>query len=172
MDAFSDRFQSALRSRLPGLLPHLRPAPDGESVELRLAAPSGHGELFVTTAGGEVTVGFGPWHGHYEEHDYWAADDESQGEPFERVLTLLAYFLRDLVVIRVWTKGGVYAGSGPWHWWFGDQACRAECLGDHYAMLSWTGRGDLLPPVPVDPEQRRRWLAGRSGGKSAEAPGR
>jgi hypothetical protein len=158
MDAFSERFVNAVRSRLPGLLPHLRPASDGESVELRLTAPSGHGNLFVTTAGEEVTVGFGPWHGHYEEVDCWPSDGAPRSTPFERVLTLLADFLRDLVVIRVWTRGGHYAGSGPWHWWYAGEGCRADCPGDHYALLSWSGRGDLLPPVPVDPEERRRWL--------------
>jgi hypothetical protein len=158
MDAFSERFANVLRFRLPALSPHLRPGLDGESVELRLRAPSGHGDLSVTTAGGEVTMGFGQWHGHYEELDCWPGDDSPRGEPFERVLTLLADFLRDLVVIRVWTRGGHYAGSEPWHWWYSGQACRAACTGDHYSMISWTGRGDLLPPVPVDPEEQRRWL--------------
>jgi hypothetical protein len=127
-------------------------------MELRLPAPSGHGDLCITTKGGEVTVGFGPWHAHYEEAEFWAIDESPQGEPFERVLAMLAAFLRDLVVIRVWTKDGQYAGSGPWHWWYSSEACRANCLGDHFSLLSWTGRGDLLPPVPVDPEQARRWL--------------
>ena len=158
MDEFSRRFIEATRARLPGLAPHLRPAADGESVELSLPAPSGHGELFVSTAGEEVTVGFGPWHGHYQEVDYWSADESPQGEPFERVLTMLADFLHDRVVIRIWTRDGRYAGSGPFHWWYSGEACHADCLGDHYSMLSWTGRGDLLPPVPVDPEQRRRWM--------------
>jgi hypothetical protein len=160
MDAFSERFVNGLRLRLPGLLPHLRPAPGSAAVELRLTAPSGHGELFVSTAGEEVTVGFGPWHGHFEELDHWTADGAARGEPFERVLGLLADFLRDLVVIRVWTRGGHYAGSGLWHWWYSSDVCRADCLGDHYALLSWSGRGDLLPPAPVDPEERRRWLEG------------
>jgi hypothetical protein len=103
-------------------------------------------------------VGFGPWHGHYEELDYWPGDDSPRGDPFERVVTLLADFLRDLAVIRVWTRGGAYAGSEPWHWWYSSQACRAGCLGDHYSMISWSGRGDLLTPVPVDSEELRQWL--------------
>jgi hypothetical protein len=158
MDAFSERFVNALRLRLPKLLPHIQSAPDGESIELPLPAPSGHGDLFVNTAGEEVTVGFGPWHGHFEELDHWPTEGSPRGDPFERVLALLADILRDLVVIRVWTKDGQYAGSGPWHWWYSGEACRADCLGDHYSLLSWTGRGDLLPPVPVDPEERKRWL--------------
>lgn len=158
MDAFSERFVNALRLRLPELIPHCCSASDGESIELRLPAPSGHGDLSVTTASDEITLGFGPWHGHFEELDYWPTADAPRGEPFERVLTLLADFLRDLVVIRVWTKGGSYVGSGPWHWWYSNEACQAACLGDHYSMLSWTGRGDLLPPIPVDPEARQRWI--------------
>jgi hypothetical protein len=178
MDAFSARFVAALEARLPALLPHVRPARDGQAVELHLAAPSGHGELNLTTAGGEVTVGFGPWHGHYDEWDYWPDGDAPRGEAFERVLTLLADLLRDLVVIRVWTRGGRYAGSGPWHWWYSHDACRAACVGDHYALLSWTGRGDLLPPVPVNPEEARQWLARMQprretgGTESARAPER
>jgi hypothetical protein len=155
MDAFSERFVTALRSRLPGLLAHLHSAPDGESIELRLAAPSGHGELFVTTEGEEVTVSFGPWHGHFEELYYWP-DDSPKGEPFERVLALIADFMRDLIVIRVWTKGGHYAGSMPWHWWYGEEASRTDFRGDHCSMLSWTGRGDT-PPFPVDSKEILQW---------------
>jgi hypothetical protein len=147
-----------MRLRLPLLLPHFQAAPDGESIELRLAAPSGHGEPYVTTAGEEVTVGFGPWPGHFEEIDFWAGEESPRGEPFERVLALLADFLRDLVVIQVWTRDGRYTVSGPWHWWYSGEACHADCPGDHYSLLSWSGRGNLLPPVPLDPHERRRWL--------------
>jgi hypothetical protein len=107
MDAFSERLLNALRLRLPGLLSHFRPAPDGDSIEMRLTAPSGHGELFISTAGEEVTAGFGPWHGHFEERNIWQTDDSPRGEPFEWVLTLLADVLRDLVVIRDGVSGGV-----------------------------------------------------------------
>jgi hypothetical protein len=55
VNAFSERFLNALRSRLPGLLPQVRPLPDAEAIELRVPAPSGHGELSVTTIGDEVT---------------------------------------------------------------------------------------------------------------------
>lgn len=154
MDDFSQRFVDALGLRLPWLLPHVQLASDSESIELRMTAPSGHGDLFVSTSGEEVTVGFGIWHGHFNELEFWASDDSARGEPFERVLSLLADFLRDLVVIQVWTKEGRYTSSGPWHWWYSSDACRADCLGDHYSMLSWTGRGDLLPPVSVDRKRR------------------
>jgi hypothetical protein len=161
VNAFSERFLNALRSRLPGLLPQVRPWPDAEAIELRVLAPSGHGELSVITIGDEVTVGFGPWHSHFEEFHYWP-DGSPQGEPFERVMTLLTDFLRDLVVIRVWTKDGAYAGSAPCHWWYGSEGCHRDCLGDHYSMISWTGRGDLLPPVPVDVTERKRWFKATS----------
>jgi hypothetical protein len=68
-DDFSERFRAALSARLPDLGQHLLPGIDG-SLELRLPAPSGHGELAVLTVGEEVTVGFGPWHAHFEEQEW------------------------------------------------------------------------------------------------------
>lgn len=154
MDEFSERFRAALAARLPGLAGHLRVQPDG-SLELRVPAPSGNGELFISTRG-EVTIGFGPWHAHYDEVDHWGAG-EFHGEPFERAIAFLEHFLRDLLVIQVWTKGGQYAASGPHHWWYGPSSVRADPHGDHYAYLSWSGEQDT-PPIPVDPAEFQKWL--------------
>src|SRR5947209_8194572 len=101
MDAFSQRFITALQKRLPQLLEYLRETPDREAIQLTSKAPSGRGDLFITTQGEEVTVAFGPWHQHFDEQEYWLSaesDDDRKGEAFERPLTLIADLLRDLVV--------------------------------------------------------------------------
>jgi hypothetical protein len=155
IDAFSERFRVALGKLLPDLARELHSTPDG-SLELRLPAPSGHGELSVQTLGEEVTIGFGPWHGHYSEEDWFPDCESPRGTPFERPLNFLVNFLRDLVVIKVWTKRGEYVGSQPFHWWYPSQGCREACVGDHYSAISWSGRGDM-PAIPVDPDELRAW---------------
>jgi len=154
-DAFSERFRAALIARLPEIAMQLRECAD-ESLELRILAPSGHGELFISTCGEEVTVGFGKWHGHFEELDWWPDGDTPKGNAFERPISLIADLLRDLVVIRIWTIGSRYVASGPWHWWYASAPCRHGCLGDHYSAISWSGRGDL-PSVPTDPVELKAW---------------
>jgi hypothetical protein len=156
MNPFSQRFVDAFQRRLPDVARLIQEVPEKDCVELCLTAPSGHGELFVTTEGGEqVEVSFGPWYGEYKEQDYWLPEGTPQGEPFERVLTLLQDLLRDLVVIRVTTKQGKQASTEAFHWWW--YSAFASHPGwidaDHYYMISWTGRGDLLPPQPIKPSQ-------------------
>jgi hypothetical protein len=79
-DDFSERFRVALARQLPDLARHLRPVENG-ALELRLLAPSGHGELVVLTYGEEVTIGFGPWHAHFEEQEWWADDQSPRSAP-------------------------------------------------------------------------------------------
>jgi len=158
MDSFSERFTKALLDAFPEWSDLVRQSVREDHLELEIAAPSGKGQLLVSTAGEEVTVGFDRWHQHFNEI-YWLPgyEGELNEEPFERVIQFLRDFLIDRVVIRIWTKNGEYAGSSALHLWYSSNDCRGDCLGDHYSLKSWSGRGDL-PSTPINPDELRKYF--------------
>jgi len=170
MDCFSKRFAAALLNAFPEWSDLVLQAEREDCLQLRIEAPSGNGHLSISTEGEEVTVGFDMWHTHYQEN-YWFPGYEGElcEQPFERVIQFLKDFLNDRVVIRIWTKNGEYAVSGPCHRWYDDNLSRAGCPGDEYSLKSWSGRWDV-PSIPIDPDKLRKHIQGLEprSGKSPE----
>lgn len=155
MIPYSQQFLEALQRRLPELVSFFQESPDHNSISLHLKAPSGHGDLYVelpvstcTENDEEILVCFDPWSGNYPKFDYWLRE-----ESFAFVVDLIADILSDLVVILVTTKDGKQHSCGPFHLWWSRIRPMDDRYEDHYYMISWTGRGDLLPPRPINPQK-------------------
>lgn len=113
LDPYSARFAEALFAKFPVWRSAARAegamsgAPGALVVEV--SAPSGY-QLWVTTDGGEVTIGFAEWHGHFGP---WVGSGEQT--TFGQALQCLDEICRDQLVIVATIVDGEYRGGATRH---------------------------------------------------------
>ncbi len=105
LDSFSSSFADALFSAIPELLTHARVENGLLLIDLKPGLERSNCEFWISTAGEEITVGFGMFHMHFD----WPARDGSRwSDPIRFVQSVMS----DETLIEDWTLAGKWSGSG------------------------------------------------------------
>ena len=138
LNPFSAEFATHLFAAQPWLEEHahLDPHPGADEGALRiLYSPPPvreHCELWISTSDGEVTIGFGMFHTHFD----WPPYDDDH-EP----LAFLAGLLEDRTLIEDWTLDGKWSGSTTLA--RGEEPDLAKMEPEHVVHVrSWSGALD------------------------------
>lgn len=105
LDDFSRSFADALFAAVPSLREHARAENGLLLIDLKPGTGRQDCEFWVSTAGEEITVGFGMFHTHF---DWPVRDDVWLSAPIEFIQSVMA----DETLIEDWTLDGKWSGSG------------------------------------------------------------
>lgn len=104
LNSYSEAVRVALAERSPWLLPELREQSDG-SLYLELLSPSGY-KFWLSTEGGEVTVGFDLHHRHFGTP--WEPD---AAEDVREASEYIDQLINGQCLIAVWRRNGKFVQS-------------------------------------------------------------
>ncbi len=149
LDEYGSAFARVLFEAFPWMKEHARCEGASQSgggsllVEFSPPPTREHHQLWVSTDGGEVTIGFGMFHTHFDWPSY-----EDDGEYWEDPLDFLRKLMEDNVLIEDWTREGKWSGSSTLV--RGEDPDTEGMESDHIVYVrSWSGKLDRVLTEPL-----------------------